>query len=502
MHPLVKKLAGQTVIYGLTTIVGRFLNYLLVPLHTAVFQPADYGVVTELYAYVSFLNIVFTYGMETAYFRFASLEPNKKRVFDTAFLSLLISTLLFTGFIVLFSNPIAVAMEYSNHPEYIRWFALILGLDTLCAIPFGKLRMENRPKVYSFYKLLNIGVNIGLNFLFLVLCPLVIEKGHFSFMKPVLSTIYNPEIGVGYVFIANLIASFVTLVGLIPFFIHKKYDADLLLWKKMLRYAAPLIIVGLAGMVNETFDRIMLKFLLPYSHEITMAQIGIYGACYKLSLIMTMFVQAYKMAAEPFFFNESARKDAKKIYARTMNYFIIVCSVIFVGILLFLDVIKYFINERYFSGLAVVPILMMANLCLGVYYNLTVWYKLTDQTRIGAYIALIGAVITLGLNFLLIPKIGFMGSAWATLACYAAMMVISYFQGQYYYPIPYDVRKFLIYVAAALLFYFVGSSISPQLLSVGHLLYAGVNLLLLTGFLFFIFFVEKRLKNPEWEHTS
>lgn len=495
MHPLVKKLAGQTAIYGLTTIVGRFLNYLLVPLHTAVFQPAAYGVVTELYAYVSFLNILFTYGMETAYFRFASLEHNKRQVFDTAMVSLLISTVLLTLPLILFAHPIADAMEYNNHPEYIQWFALILGLDALCAIPFGRLRMEDRPKAYSFFKLLNIGVNIGLNLFFLLLCPWLIKNGYN------IHGIYSEKIGVGYVFISNLIASAVTLAGLSPFFIRKKYEPDFSQWKKMFRYAAPLIIVGLAGMVNETFDRILLKYLLPYSHEVTMAQIGIYGACYKLSLIMTLFVQAYKMAAEPFFFNESNRKDAKIIYARTMNYFVIVCSVIFVGILLFLDFIKYFINERYFSGLGVVPILMMANLCLGVYYNLTVWYKLTNQTRIGAYIAVLGAVVTLTVNYFLIPVIGFMGSAWATFLCYAVMMTVSYFQGQHYYRVPYDVRKFVIYISAALVFYFAGSSMSSRLLAISDFLYVAVNLFLLSVFLLLIYGVEKKLKNPEWEHV-
>lgn len=493
MHPLVKKLAGQTVIYGFSTIIGRLLNYLLVPLYTRIFHPAEYGIVTELYAYTSFLNVLFTYGMETAYFRYATLQNDKRRVFDTAFISILFSSIGFVLFFVFFAHPIATFLKYPEHANYILLFAFVWGIDALCAIPFARLRQENRPVRYAAIKLTNIGVNISLNLFYLVVCPLVLEKSEFAIFRPFVNLVYDPRLGIGYVFIANLAASAIALALLLPHMIHKKYIFDNALWRRMMVYALPLLIVGLAGMINETFDRILLKIRLPLPPHEAMAQVGIYGACYKLSLLMTLFVMAFKMAAEPFFFNVSHQEDAKIIYRKTMNFFVIVCCVIFLLVMLFMNIFKYFIGTEYYSGLRIVPILLMANMCLGIYYNLTIWYKLTNRTNWGAYISVFGAVVTLAINFYFIPKLGYMASAWATFYCYSSMMVVSYLSGQYFFHVPYDLKRFFIYAGSALLIFFFSQKINAQwqLAAAAESLVSGFLLLL---FLAEIFILERRTK--------
>jgi O-antigen/teichoic acid export membrane protein len=292
------------------------------------------------------------------------------------------------------------------------------------------------------------------------------------------------------VFISLLASSFLTLVVLVPSLFRMRYEFDPKLWRRMMMYAMPLILVGLAGMINETFDRIMLKFYLPLPPKEAEAQIGIYGANYKLSILMTLFVQSFRMAAEPFFFNESKKMDAKHTYARTMNVFVITCCFIFLVIMLFIDVFKHFMGDKYYPGLPVVPILLIANLCLGVYYNLTLWYKLTDQTRMGAYISVGGAIVTLIFNFLWIPTIGYMGSAWATLICYASMMVASFLLGQKYYPVPYNMKKFLLYVGLALLLYFLSTVLQKQVPELPSLLNYGVGVLFLVLFAGIVYFME------------
>jgi O-antigen/teichoic acid export membrane protein len=491
LHPLVKKLAGQTVIYGFSTIIGRLLNYLLVPLYTRIFHPAEYGIVTELYAYTSFLNVLFTYGMETAYFRYATLQSDKKKVFDTAFISILISSIGFVLFFVFFAQPIATFLKYPDHANYILWFAFVWGLDALCAIPFARLRQENRPIKYATIKLINIGVNIFLNLFYLIFCPMVLSNNELASFRPFVNFVFNPHIRIGYVFIANLVSSAITLLLLLPYIIRKKYFFDNALWRRMLEYALPLLIVGLAGMINETFDRILLKFRLPLPPQQAMEQVGIYGACYKLSLLMTMFVMAFKMAAEPFFFSVSHQKDAKIIYQKTMNFFIIVCCVIFLFVMLFMNIFKYIVGTEYYSGLKIVPILLMANMCLGIYYNLTIWYKLTNRTSWGAYISIFGAAVTLAINFYFIPTLGYMASAWATFYCYSSMMVVSYLSGQYFFHVPYDLKRFFIYVGTALLLFFISQKIIAewQLSTIAD---ATANCFLLLIFIVEIFLLERK----------
>ena len=452
MNPL-KKLAGQTAIYGLPTILGRFLSYFLVFLQVRIFkQPDKFSVVPEFYAYVSFLIVILTYGMETAYFRYSMKQKENKTVYSTTLLSILITTSVFIFLVILFNQNIATTIGYPNHPEYVAWFGWILALDALTAIPFAKLRIENRPIRFASIKSLNIFTTIILQIVFLFIIPWILEHPEYKLLYSFSNYIYNPKIGVGYIFISNLVASILTIVLLAPEYILKQYTFDKKLWKEMFNYAWPLLILGLAGIVNETFDRALMKWIIPPSDD-PQTQLGIYGVCYKLSIIMTLFITAFRFAAEPFFFTHASQSDSKQIYATVMNWFMIVCSFIFLGVMLNIDIIKYLITEKYWPGIKIVPILLIANMFLGIFYNLSIWYKLTDKTKLGAVVSIIGAAITIILNFLLVPVMGYMGAAWATLACYFAVMVISYILGQKYYPINYNLRKFFLYLGVSLLLY-------------------------------------------------
>jgi len=477
---ILKKLAGQTAIYGLPTIIGRLLNYLLVPLYTIDnFSRAEYGTVNEMYAYVSFLNIILTYGMETALFNFSVQAQNKNKVYGTILTSVMTTSATFIALLVIFSQPIASVIRYPEHPEYIVWFALILGMDAVTAIAFAKLREQNKAKIFAAIKLLNILTNIFFNVFFLLFCRKVFATPGSAFY-PFVEKVYSPETGVGYVFISNLIASAATLAVLAPSFFRMKMQFDFSLLKEMLPYSLPLLLAGLAGMTNETLDRIFLKYLLPENSALE--SVGVYGACYKLSLIMTIFIQAFRFAAEPFFFSHSVEKDARKLYARVMNYFVIVCMGIFLLTMLFLPWLKYFIGKNFWEGLAVVPILLLANFCLGVYFNLSVWYKLTNRTLFGAYISLGGAVVTIALNIALIPVMGYMGSAWATLICYALMMIASYIFGQRYYKVPYQPVKISIYAGFAVLLFVISAYVRSSFnISGGSLFGMNLTLLLLYG---------------------
>ncbi len=457
-------MAGQTAVYGLSSIIGRLLNYLLVPLYTYTFLPSQYGVVTELYAYAGFLIVMFTYGMETAFFRFNEKTKEDEDVYGTGMSSLLITTIVFSGLLAIFSSPIANLLHYEHHIRYIIFFALIIGFDAITALPFARLRVDNRPMRFVFVKIINISINIGLNLFFILLCPYVLSSPSLSAFHGIISRIYSPEIGVGYIFISNLVSSMITVLILLPEISRSKWGIDTKLLKKLLRYALPLIVVGLAGIINETLDRAMLKYLLPYTNEQNTALLGIYGANYKLAILLTLFIQAFRYAAEPFFFQQADKKDARLLYAKVLNYFMLVGMSIFLFILLYLDILKYFIGPKYHVGLKVVPILLGANLMLGVYYNLSVWYKLTDKTHLGAFIAGGGAFITIILNFIWIPRIGYMGSAWATLICYTSMALASFWIGKKYYPVPYNIIKIISMVLSGVAIYLLSKQyIDPYL---------------------------------------
>lgn len=426
------------------------------------------------------------YGMETAFFRFSAKEKANKDIYNTSVISLLFSSLAFIIFTSVFSSSIANALGYQSNSEYFIWFAWILGLDALSALPFARLRQQNKARRFAIIKSINISLQIGFNLFFIVLCPYLDKITIATGANTLLHWIYSPETRVGYIFISNLLASIITLIFLIPELIDIEFKFNRQLWKKMFLYAFPVMIWGMAGIVNETFDRILLKHLIPQSQH-PMEQLGIYGACYKIAILMTLFIQTFKFAAEPFFFTHSEKEDSRKIYADVMKYFILVCSFIFLGVMMYIDIVMGFVGKEFRVGVGVVPILLLANLCLGVFYNLSIWYKITDQTRFGAYIAMIGAAITLVLNFMLVPTMGYMGAAWATLICYFAIMAISYILGQKYYRINYDLKTTGIYLGLALLLYAVSLllNLEPGLTKIL------IHSILLSVYIFTVIYIEK-----------
>jgi len=460
----IKKLASQTVIYGLSSVIGRLLNYLLVPLYTRFFLPEEYGLVTEIYAYVAFLVIILTYGFETAFFRFTDKKKSIENVYSTTLISISVSSCIFIFLMFLASPYIATHLGYGIESRFIKWFAIIVGFDAISSISFARIRLEERAILFSSIKLLNIITNISLNLYFIV------YKG----------------LGIEYIFISNFLSSVLTILCLIPTMTKAKLSFDYILWKKMVIYALPLLIAGLAGITNETLDRVLLKHLLPIS-ETASYELGIYGAFYKLSIIMVLFVQTFRFAAEPFFFSYYKNEDNRQIYADIMKYFIIVLIVIFLLVTIFFDFFIGFLGSEFHDerGFVVVSILLLANLFLGIYFNLSIWYKLSDKTFFGAYLALFGATITIVLNLLLIPKIGFIGSAWATLSCYFAMALASYLLSKKHFPIPFQTWKISFYILIMLAIYFLVYNKYFNL---------GINALFLLGFIIFVYILDKPQK--------
>jgi O-antigen/teichoic acid export membrane protein len=484
----IKKLAKETLWYGLSTIVGRFLNYGLAFLHVQLFVAGDYGIISTLYASATFFNVLFTYGMETGYFRFIQTDKYKNDVFNTTYISLLVSTVCFTLLLLLFANPFAQFLEI-NKAQYVTWFAFILCFDTLSVIPFARLRQQGRPVKYALIKLANILITIALQLFFLWICP-AIKKAHPDFD---LFGLYDPTIGIGYVFIANLIASAFTLLLLWNEIVQIQWQFNSALWKDIMRYSLPLLIVGLGGMVNEALDRIMLPKLHSGGPRAGQTDNGIYAANYKLSILITLFIQAFRMGAEPFFFRQAKEENAQRTYARVMKFFVIICCVMFLVIVLFLNFWKLLItfkHAEYGRGIYVVPILALANLCLGIYYNLSIWYKLTNKTMTGAYITLAGAAITIVGNWIFIPIYSYWACAWTTLICYAFMMVISFTQGQKNYYIPYAWKKLLAYIVICLLLF----GLHELIIHFAHsaLLYYSTAIALLLAFIGFVFSIEKK----------
>ena len=476
----IKQLLGQTAVYGLSSIVGRLLNYLLVPLYTAVFaNPSDYGVVSELYAWVAFLVVLLTFGMETSFFRFLQDKEDKEKVFVNSFLTVIGINVLFFAVLLFFNQNIADLMLYSDHNEYIILLGAIVCIDAVTALPLAKLRAENKAFQFAGIQLSSIGVNIILNLVFMI-----------GLFDPA-----RPEEGVLFILFANLFASLVKPLLLYKHFLHLRFTFDKVLAKEMLWYAFPLVIAGFAGIINETLDRILLKHLLydgstQVSLKIAEAQVGIYSACYKLAMLVTILLQAYRYAAEPFFFAQLKNQDKNKVYAKVMNVFIAMVCLVFLVVSLNIDFFKLFIrNEAYYVGLKVVPILLLANVFLGIYYNQSIWYKLSGQTKFGAFIAIGGALLTVVLNVVFIPIYGYMASAWATLIVYAFQMIASYLLGQKHYPIAYNLRKFALYLVGALLVYFIASF---ELFSAGIMKTIFNNTLIL-GYLLMVYKLEKSL---------
>lgn len=492
----IKKLAGQTMWYGASSIVARFLFYLLTPYFMGRLSVEHYGDMSLMYAAIPFLNIIFTYGLETAFFRFATQEKYKEDVYDTSIISIIVSTIILCSILILFSQNIAHWLLLDNYPEFVTMSALIISFDTLSALPFAKLRLDQRPRKYALIRIATIIFQIIVTYYLLSVCPDIAANNPDGWI----AAFYNPEYGVGYIIIANLAASAFAWLLLSKEFFSVKWKFNYNTWKVMMVYSLPLIIAGLGGMVNETFDRIMLGWLAPGgSEEIAKEQVAIYAACYKLSILITLFVQAFRLGAEPFFFKESEGKEPQKVYARVMKFFVITITVMFLAVALYLEIWKYFFAitgttqeklEVYWSGLKVVPILLFANMFLGIYYNLAIWYKLTNKTMAGAWITIIGAAVTLIINFLFIPKFGYMASGWATFFCYGSMMVISYIWGQKVYPIPYATKKLIAYMVIVLLLFWL-----HKLLNIwtDNFFYnIGTATVLFFAYIWFILQVEKK----------
>lgn len=485
MNPI-KKLAGQTAIYGLPSILGRILNYLLVPLYTRVFTQGEYGIVNVMYAFVAVAFIILTYGMETTYFRYSEIEKGKKNVYNTILSSILTSSLIFLFLVIVFAKDVARLIEYPDHSEYVILFAFILALDAITAIPFAKLRAQNRPIKFASIKFVNIGVNIGLNLMFLLLFPFLLKVSNASISKIVL-IFFNPEWSlIVYVFISNLAASAITLILLYSELRDFKFNFDFQLWKKMMVYSLPLLLTGLAGVMNETYGRLLMKYILP--ENIAEQQIGIYSASIKIAFLLNLFVQAFRYAAEPFFFSHEKEKDSRVVYAKIMNYFVIATSFIFLGLMLYIDIVVLIIGVNFREGIAVIPILLMGYLFLGIFYNLSIWYKLTNKTLYGAFIAIGGAVLTVVFNLLWIPRFGYMGSAWTALLCYGSMMVASYLMGMKYYVINYQVGKLISYIGLSIVLVIIDHFIKVENVIVNFFL----STLLLLVFLITVYFSERK----------
>lgn len=483
MNPL-KQLFGQTAVYGLGTVVPRLLNYvILTPFFTRIFGLGEYGVVTELYAYVVFLMVILTYGMETGFFRYAEQEKYKTDVFSTTLISLFLTSSLFIATIWIFAQPIAETLGYPNNREYIIEIGLIVGIDAFAAIPFARLRQKNEALRFATIKIAGVLLNILLNFIFL----LVIPRFELHLKYHFIARIYSPDIGVGYVFISNMMASIFTLILLLNEIFKIKIVFNKKLWTEMIIYSLPLLVAGLAGTVNETLDRILLKHLISIENR-PLEQLGIYGANYKIAVLMQLFIQMFRFAAEPFYFSKVKEKRLSELFADVMKYFVIACMLIFLIVTLYLDVFKYFIGKEFHTGLHIVPIILYAIFLLGVFFNLSIWYKLTNKTKYGAMITVLGACITFTINWLFIPKYGYIASAWAHFCCYLSMVCISYFLGRKYYKIPYKIKRIAVYAVIPVVIYIIAQWIDINEMDLKLLMKTG----LLLVYMFIIIALERK----------
>lgn len=450
----IKKLAGQTLWYGVPTIANRFLGYLTNLSLPFIFkQPGTTADLTQVYAMIPFLNVIFTYGLETAYFRF-SQEEDRKRLYNTLSISIFFTTVLFTVCLWLFRSPIADAAGLDKHPQYVSWMCWIIFFDTLATLPFARLRQEGRPRKYAFVRVAGILMTILVIVLFLGIIPSYVKNNPNTFLR----LIYNKEDSISYYLLGNLCGSIFTFLLLWKEFKDLRLEFASEIWKKVMRYSYPLIIVGLGGMVNDMLSRLVYRHVVDVSSAQADKELGVFGNLYRLAVLVTVMIQAFRMAAEPFFFNRSKEENAAKTYARVMKFFIIACCFMFLLIGLYRDVLEWIItikSKAWGEGIYIVPILAMANIFLGIYYNLSIWYKLTNKNMYGAAITIAGAVITIVLNILLIPELHYLGAALATFCCYLFMMILSYSLGQRYYPVPYAKKKLIAYLVIVALLYAV-----------------------------------------------
>ena len=449
----IKKLAGQTLWYGIPTIASRFLGYLMnMALPFFIALPEKTADLVQVYTIIPFLNVLYAYGLETAYFRFSQTH-DKQKLYSTLSLSLFFSSIFFTALLFLCRSSLASAADLTQHPNYLIWMAWIIAVDNLNTLPFAKLRQENRPKHYAFARVAGIVVNITVVILFLGIIPKILSLHPDNFLK----NFYDKEVGLGYYLLGNLCGSLFTLLLLFKEIKQVTFKFSTRLWKEVMRYSAPLIIVGLGGMINDVLSRLIYRHVVDLPQQQADHELGIFANIFRIALLITIMIQAFRMAAEPFFFNKSRDENAQRTYARVMKFFVIACCFMFLFIGLFLDVFKWvfthFANPRWAEGLQVVPLLALGNIFLGIYYNLSVWYKLTNKNTYGAAITIAGAIITIGLNIFLIPRLHYTGAAIATFSCYLFMMVSSYLLGQRYYPVPYAVKKLMAYIILVVMLY-------------------------------------------------
>ena len=471
--------------YGLSSIVGRFLNWLLVPLYTHVFPEAEYGIVTYIYSFVAVALIVLTYGMETGFFRFANHErySDPREVYSTSLLSLTGTSTVALLLMVAFLRPLADALDCGAHPSFVWMMGVAVALDAVTSIPFAWLRFKRRSLRFATLKLINIALNIGLNLWFILVCPWLMEQA-----PGLVSWCYDPSFGIGYIFLANLVASAAMLLLLLPELKTLQWRFNPELWKQMVTYSFPLLILGLAGVMNQSLDKILLPELVADKAD-AMQQLGIYGANYKIAVVMVMFIQAFRFAYEPFIFARNTAEGGSRTqaYSAAMKYFVIFAMIIFLGVMFYLPVLRYFIAPRYFPGLRVVPIIMIAELFFGIFFNLSVWYKITDRTIWGTWFSLIGLGVTVGMNLLLVPRMGYMGCAWAAVCCYGTMMLLSWAVGRAKYPIPYETGRILLYFGGALALW----GVSVLIESGNEWADMGVRTLLLAAYIFTALRIER-----------
>lgn len=487
----VKKLAGQTLWYGVPTIASRFLGYLLSIFLFRWYGPSVTADITQVYALIPFLNILFTYGLETAYFRYSQLK-DQRTLFNTLSISIITSTILFSIVLLFFTGKLAAATSLDSHPDYFKWMIYILFFDTLSILPFAKLRQQERPRKYAFIKVMNVVLTIVIVLYYLRFCPLRYAANP----NDPLLFFYNPSIGIGYYIIANAVASAITLLLLWDEWKGFRIEFDTNLWKEVMHYAYPLVIVGLGGMINEMLSRLVYSFVLHLPELEEKRQLGIFGASYKVAVLITMFIQVFKMAAEPFFFKQSGDVNAPRTYARVTKFFVIACCFMWLAIVFNLHWIarlaygKNFL--QYSEGMQIIPILAMGSVFLGTYYNLSVWYKITNKTWTGAWITIAGAVITIVLNIWWIPIYGYTGSAWATFICYAFMMIISYVLGQKHYRIPYAWKKLSAYILIAVILYALQLALGRYVITTNTLALTAVGC---TFFLLYALFIARVERN-------
>ncbi|RYG21496.1 MAG: polysaccharide biosynthesis protein [Chitinophagaceae bacterium] len=485
---VLKKFLGQTAIYGISTVFSRLFNFILTPIYTKVYAKGVYGIFTNMYANASIINAILAFGMESTYFRYLNKHEDKKQeVYNNSFLCIAFIATLFLVTGLIFSNSIASylasnAAEIPDYKQYVAFFLWILYVDAICVIPFAKLRADNKAMKYSIAKFLNIGCFVGLNLVFIFVLPAIIKH---NWVGSDWLLLWYRHQWIGYVFLANLIASLATLLFLLPEFLKLQLRFDRPLFKSMFSYSWPILIANLSFVMNENLDKIVMKPLLPA--DIADGEVGIYGAVCKIAIFLSIFITAFRLGAEPFFFSHAKNENAKKTYATILHYFVIALALIFVGLVANIEILKYFIGRdkahlaEYWAGLPAVPYLLLGYVCLGIYMNLSVWYRLSDQTRFGLYISLVGAVITIVLNLVLIPKYSYMGSAWVSMIAYFVMMVLSYVLGQKYYPIPYNLKRIFAYLAVSTIIAFSSFFLFERNIYIGN----GMLIAFLAGVFYF-----------------